>query len=200
MLIHGLLTHEYRYLLHSPYVKDNKYDEAIVARAWSLMESIQRTGKVRSIGVSNFRRDHITNLMKTATITPSVNQIQFHPYHQGAASYASWLRTEHGITVEGWMGLAPITHLKGKHIEALLMGLAEKYEVGESAVLIRWMLDQGVVVLNTTKRKARMEEYFQAIGWQLEEKDRQEITKVGAMEHIRVPVGNLFDGAEYEPY
>lgn len=192
------MTH--RYLLHSPYVKDNKYDEALVARAWTLMESLQRSGKIRSIGVSNFRRLHITNLLKTATITPCVNQIQFHPYLQGAASYASWLRSEHGIVVEGWMGLAPITHLKGKHIESLLKSLSEKYEVGESAVLIRWMLDQGVVVLNTTKKQERMQEYFQVIGWELEKKDRDEITKVGAMEHIRVPVGDLFDGAEYEPY
>lgn len=148
------------------------------------MESLQRSGKIRSIGVSNFRRNHITNLLKTAEIVPCVNQIQFHPYLQGAASYAAWLRSEHNIVVEGWMGLAPITHLKGKHLEETLKTLAEKYQVEESTVLIRWMLDQGVVVLNTTKKEERMQEYFRAIGWELKKEDRDEITRIGETETL----------------
>lgn len=194
------MADEIRYLIHSPYVKDNKYDEALVARAWAQMEAVLRTGKVRNIGVSNFRRNHMTNLLKTAKVVPCVNQIQFHPYLQGAASYAAWLRSEHNIVVEGWMGLAPITHLKDKHLRETLARLAEKYQVEESAVLNRWMLDQGVVVLNTTKKTERMQEYFRSIGWHLAKEDLDEITKVGEREHIRVPVGDLFDGQEYGPY
>jgi diketogulonate reductase-like aldo/keto reductase len=165
-------------LIHSPYLKDNKYDEALVSRAWSPLETIQQAGKVRFIGVSNFRRQRITNLLKTATVTPSVNEIQSYPYLQGAPQKASWLLREHDIQVEAKMSLAPITHLRGKHLESLLKSLAEKYWVGEGVVLIRWMLGLGAVVLNTTKKAGRLQEYLSAIRWALEESDREGISRL----------------------
>ncbi|KAG6368323.1 hypothetical protein INS49_002528 [Diaporthe citri] len=167
------------YILHSPYFSSgDKYVEEDVANAWKQLEAVQRSGKARAIGVSNFRRHHVENLLKTAEIKPVVNQIQFNAYHQGAPEFARWLQAQ-GIACESYMGLAPLTWLKGMHLEGTLKELAAKYGVGESTILIRWQLDQGVVVLNTTKKVERMREYFAALELKLSDEDRDQITKVG---------------------
>ncbi|KAF3764296.1 Aldo/keto reductase [Cryphonectria parasitica EP155] len=188
------------YILHSPYIKDNKYVESDVAAAWKILESIQRAGKAKSIAVSNFRRHHIENLLKTAEIRPVANQIQFNPYLQGAPSYAAWLQESQGIAVQTYMGLAPLTWLKGNHLDAKLAELAAKYGVSEATVLIRWQLDLGAIVLNTTKKPERMHEFFSALDLQLSAEDREEITRIGQSHHIRIPVGALYDGDEVGPY
>lgn len=189
----------HRYLLHSPYITGDKYVEEDVAKAWKLLEALKRSGKTKAIGVSNFRRHHVENLLKTAEIKPVVNQIQFNAYIQGAPEYAAWLQSQ-DIACESYMGLAPITWLKGMHLEDTLKQLAGKYGVSESAVLIRWQLDQGVVVLNTTKKVDRMKEYFAALELKLSDEDEEQITKVGQTKHVRIPVPALFDGGEHGPY
>lgn len=188
-----------RYLLHSPYLTGDKYVEEDVAKTWKQLEAVQRTGKARAIGVSNFRKHQVENLLKTAEIKPAVNQIQFNAYIQGAPEYARWLQSQ-GIACESYMGLAPITWLKGMHLEGTLRELAAKHGVSESTVLIRWQLDQGVVVLNTTKKVERMKEYFAALGLELSDGDREQITKIGQASHVRIPLPAAFDGGEQGPY
>lgn len=128
-----------------------------------------------------------------------VNQIQFNAYIQGAPEYATWLQSQ-GIACETYMGLAPITWLKGMHLEGTLQELAAKYGVSESTVLIRWQLDQGLLVLNTTKKVERMKEYFAALQLKLSDGDREQITKIGQASHVRIPLPALFDGGEQGPY
>ncbi|KKY31336.1 putative ketoreductase [Diaporthe ampelina] len=187
------------YLIHSPYLTGDKYVEEDVAKAWKHLEAVQRSGKAKAIGVSNFRRHHVENLFKTAEIKPAVNQIQFHAYTQGAPEYARWLQSQ-GIACESYMGLAPITWLKDLHLAGTLRELAGKYGVSESTVLIRWQLDQGVVVLNTTKKAERMKEYLAALELKLSDEDSEKITGIGQASHVRIPVPALFDGGEQGPY
>lgn len=172
-----------------------------MARVWKLLEAAQRSGKVRAIGVSNFRRYQIENLLKTAEIKPAVNQIQFHAYTQGAPEFARWLQSQ-GIVCQSFMGLAPLTWLKGMHLEGTLREIATRYGVSEATVLIRWQLDLGVVVLNTTTKVERMKEYFAALDLRLSEEDTQTITTVGQSRHVRIPAVPMvvFDGGERGPY
>lgn len=188
-----------RYLLHSPYLTGEKYVEEDVAKTWKQLEAAQRSGKARAIGISNFRKHQVENLLKTAGIKPVVNQIQFNAYIQGAPEYATWLQSQ-GIACETYMGLAPITWLKGMHLEGTLRELAAKYGVSESTVLIRWQLDQGLLVLNTTKKVERMKEYFAALEVKLSDEDGEQITKIGQASHVRIPLPALFDGGEQGPY
>lgn len=188
-----------RYLLHTPYITGDKYVEEDVAKVWKQLEAAQRSGKARAIGISNFRRHHVENLLKTAEIKPVVNQIQFNAYIQGAPDYAAWLQSQ-GIACESYMGLAPITWLKGLHLESKLKELAAKYGVSESTVLIRWQLDLGVLVLNTTKKAERMKEYFAALQLKLSDGDREQITKIGQATHVWIPLPAAFDGGDQGPY
>lgn len=188
-----------RYLLHSPYITGDKYVEEDVARVWKQLEAVQRTGKAKAIGVSNFRRQHVENLLKTAEIKPVINQIQFHAYTQGAPEYAKWLQSK-GIACESYMGLSPITWLKGLHLEGALKEIAGRHAVSESTVLIRWQLDQGVIVLNTTKKAERMKEYFAALELKLSDEENEKITTTGQASHVRIPLPVSFDGGEQGPY
>lgn len=176
-----------------------QYDEDNVAKQWKNIEPLQRSGKARSIGISNFRKTHVENLLKTAQIKPAVNQIMLHPYLQGAPEYAKWLQSR-GIAVQGFMGLLPLTQLKGKHLDSTLEELARKYGVSPSTLLIRWELDQGIIVVNTTKKQERMREYFAALDLKLTEEDHDRITKVGQETHLRLPGGELYNGRDYSPY
>lgn len=175
------------------------YDEASVAKIWKQLESLKRSGKTRAIGISNFRKAHVEKLLKTAEIKPVVNQIQYNPYIQGAPQYAKWLQSQ-GIAVQGWMGLAPITWLKGMHLADTLKELSVKYGVSPSTILIRWELDQQIIVLNTTKKVERMKEYFAALDLKLSDEDTKKITEIGQQAHVRIPVPTLFDGGDSTPY
>lgn len=64
------------YLIHSPFFADNGKDEVKLQEAWKAMEDVQASGKAKSIGVSNFLPQHFDAIMKTAKVTPAINQIE----------------------------------------------------------------------------------------------------------------------------
>ena len=84
------------YLLHWP-VPDKFVD------AWRIMEDLYRQGKARAIGVSNFLAHHLDELAKTASVTPAVNQVEFHPWLQQPALIDRCKQA--GIVVEAWSPL-----------------------------------------------------------------------------------------------
>lgn len=86
------------------------------------MEELQAEGKIKSLGVSNFWPEHLEALFQSAKVTPSVNQIEFHPgYWQPQVTEFC---KSHGIAVESWSPLA-----RGKVFgNDLLIGLSKKYQ------------------------------------------------------------------------
>lgn len=69
------------YLLHSPFDAP-KGNRSVLQKAWAAMEQIQASGKAKSIGVSNFYREHLEAILETAMVRPAMNQIEYHPYLQ----------------------------------------------------------------------------------------------------------------------
>ena len=110
------------YLIHWPAVVKNYENwEEVNAETWRAMENIYRAGKARAIGVSNFLPQHLEPLLKTAKITPMVNQIEFRPgYPQ--TECAKWCM-ERGILPEAWRPLWAGAALTGE----LMTELSEKY-------------------------------------------------------------------------
>lgn len=156
------------------------------------MEKVQRSGKAKAIGVSSFSRPHMEAILEVAEIKPFVNQIEFHPYLQRAGGYVPWLQQQ-GIAVQSFSGLAPLTHAKGGPLDKPLARIATKHNVSESAVLIRWHLNQDVISISTTTKPERIQEYFQALNLQLSEEEMKEITEIGLTHHFRVWLSELFD-------
>ena len=131
------------YLIHWPRPSDlNAEWRALDVETWKALEDLYKSKKVRAIGVSNFLPHHLNNLLERTSITPMVNQLEFHPgYMQKAAvDFCKQM----GIQVEAWSPIGRARVLK----EPLLMELAEKYQVSmeEDTLLAeanKWELSHG---------------------------------------------------------
>lgn len=150
------------YLLHWP-------REGMVADSWMALETIYREGRARAIGVSNFGPHHIDELMETADIAPTVNQVELSPYlpQQKIREYCS----EHNIAVEAWSPLA-----KGKVVnEAVINSIAQRHGKTAVQVTVRWHLQHGIVVIPKSIRKERIAANAEVFDFQLSESEMAEI-------------------------
>ncbi|KAK2049487.1 aldo/keto reductase [Colletotrichum somersetense] len=164
------------YLIHWP-VSFNKNDdvtrfplhpetEAVdvidvpVAETWKAMEALVKKGKVRTIGVSNFTRDKIEDLWKTAEIRPAVNQIEAHPYLQ-QPDLLAWSK-EQGIVVEAYSPLANnIYNLPRAVDDPTIAELAKSLGKEPAQLLISWALQRGTVVLPKSVTPSRIDKNFE---------------------------------------
>ena len=154
------------YLIHWP---KPEHTEA----TWRAMEEIQASGKARAIGVSNFLPQHLDQLAETATVMPSINQIEFHPHLQSAdvVEYCQ----DRGIVVEAW---SPLKH--GEIIDdPELIVIAEAHGVTVAQVVLRWMLQRGVVTLPKSITPSRIAENKDLYNFALTEED---IAAINAMD------------------
>jgi diketogulonate reductase-like aldo/keto reductase len=148
------------------------------------MESIKNSGKAKSIGVSNFLRGHMDAILSIATIVPSNNQMEFHPYLQRGNDYIPYLESK-GIKVTSFHGLAPLRKAAGGPLDEPLKTIAEKHGVSEDAVLIKWQINQGIVPITTTTKDERMKGYLKAVDLDLSKEEMEKITNIGRGHHVR---------------
>ncbi|WP_275422528.1 aldo/keto reductase [Actinocatenispora thailandica] len=94
-------------ILHQP--APDRFDQTVAA--YRALETLLADGKVRAIGVSNFMRHHLDELMKQATTVPAVNQIELHPYF--AQQDVQRADAEHGILTQAWSPIGGITFYPG---------------------------------------------------------------------------------------
>lgn len=141
------------------------------------MEGVRASGKARSIGVSNYAEEHLRATLSKATVTPSINQIEFHPYLQ-QNSLLEFQKSE-GIAVSAYGALAPLTRSRNGPLDAVIESLADKYNVTAGVVCLRYCLDRGVVAITTTGKETRMEEYLRAMEFRLDVAEVQEISEKG---------------------
>lgn len=156
------------------------------------MEAVKKSGRARSIGVSNYLQIHLEATLKTATIPPSINQIEYHPYlqHGNLLPY----HARENIATAAYGPLVPETKAKPGPCDPLLENLAKKYNVGVGQILLRWCVDQGVVVVTTSSREDRMKEYLGVFEFKLTPKEVEDIAAAGAEKHFRAYWQNKFVG------
>jgi 2,5-diketo-D-gluconate reductase A len=152
------------YLIHWPRPRFNRYVES-----WKALVRLQREGRVRSIGVSNFGRDHLERIIGETGVTPAVNQIELHPRFQQKALRA--FHDERGIRTESWSPLGR----GGLLGEAAIMGIAAKHRKTPAQVVIRWHLDSGLIAIPKTVRPERLKENIGALDFRLDEDDMRRI-------------------------
>ncbi len=147
------------YLIHQPY--GDVYGE------WRAMEELYQQGKIRAIGVSNFHPDRIMDLMIHNQITPAVNQIEVNPLHQQIETQ-KFLR-DNGIQVEAW---APFAEGKDNIFQnELLLSIAAKHNKSVAQVILRWLVQRGIVALSKTTHKERMIENISVFDFELSTED-----------------------------
>lgn len=137
------------------------------AESWRAMEELYEAGKIRAIGVSNFRKHHIDALLETARIKPMVNQIKLCPgeIQEETAEYSR----SKGMLLEAYSPLGT-----GKIFEVPEMKkLAEKYDRSIAQICIRWSLQRGYLPLPKSVTPARIEDNLKVFDFELEEADVQ---------------------------
>lgn len=153
-------------LLHQPYND--------VYGAWRAMEELQAEGKIRAIGVSNFAVDRAIDLAEFNKEIPQINQIEINPFNQQTKNIEA-LKAE-GIIPEAW---APFAEGK-KDIfnNETLTSIAKKYHKSVAQVIIRWLVEQEIVVLSKTVKKEWMLENLAVFDFSLTDSDKQAIAEL----------------------
>jgi diketogulonate reductase-like aldo/keto reductase len=160
------------YLIHQPF--------GDVYGSWRAMEELQRDGEVRAIGVSNFPADRLVDLTLHNEVTPAVNQVETHPFNQQAA--AAEVMDELGVQHEAWGQFA-----EGKNSlfqNPVLSAIAEDHGRSVAQVVLRWLLQRGVVVIPKSVRKERMVENFDVFDFELGTEDMQRIGSLDTGESL----------------
>ena len=152
------------YLIHQPF--GDVYGE------WRAMEELYQQGKVRAIGVSNFHPDRIMDLMIHNKITPAVNQIEVNPFQQQIDTQK--FLQDNSVQVEAW---APFAEGKNNIFQnELLLSIAAKHKKSVAQVILRWLVQRGIIALAKSTRKERMIENISVFDFELSAEDMAAIT------------------------
>lgn len=152
------------YLIHQPF--GDVYGE------WRAMEELYHQGKARAIGVSNFHPDRIMDLMVFNGITPAINQIEVNPFHQQIDTQKFF--QDNSVQVEAW---APFAEGRNNLFQnELLLSIAAKHTKSVAQVILRWLLQRGIIALSKTTRKERMMENISVFDFELSTEDMAAIT------------------------
>lgn len=152
------------YLIHQPF--GDVYGE------WRAMGELIQQGKVRAIGVSNFPPDRIMDLMIHNKITPAVNQIEVNPFQQQIDTQK--FLQDNSVHVEAW---APFAEGRNNIFQnELLLSIAAKHSKSVAQVILRWLVQRGIIALAKTTRKERMIENISVFDFELSAEDLAAIT------------------------
>lgn len=158
--------------------------------AWQGMESCLTQGLAKNIGVSHYREGDLESIMRIAKVKPAVNQLEVHPYLQRPSIRDYCLK--HDIAVHAFAVLTPLTSSKGGEVDGVVQRLATKYASTASTVLLRWAIDQGMVVITTSGKTGRLQEYLNKTWeFQLTEDEIMELSNSGKGRNFR---GFMEDG------
>ena len=151
------------YLIHQPF--------GDVYGSWRAMEELYREGKVRAIGVSNFQPDRLVDLILHNEVVPAVNQVETHPFCQQAEE--AGIMARYGVQAEAWAPFAEgRNNLFGNEV---LTDLAAKHRKSVAQVVLRWLIQRGIVVIPKSVHKERMAENIDVFDFTLPPEDMARI-------------------------
>ncbi|KRE80869.1 aldo/keto reductase [Arthrobacter sp. Soil762] len=156
------------YLIHQPL--GDYYSK------WRAMQDLNKEGQARAIGVSNFHSDRLVDLIDHNEIVPAVNQIETHPFHQRAADQA--VMRERGVQIESWGPFA-----EGRNdlfTNPVLAAVAEEHDKSVAQVVLRWLIQRGVVAIPKSVRPERMAENLAVFDFAITEEQMSRIAALDA--------------------
>jgi 2,5-diketo-D-gluconate reductase A len=165
------------YLIHWPNPNQGLYLEA-----WEGMIEARERGLVRSIGVSNFLPEHIDLLIAKTGVTPSINQVELHPYFSQADQRA--FNESRGILTQAWTPIGKRTHLLE---EPAIVAIARQLGRTPAQIVLRWHLQLGVLPIPKSAMPSRRTENLAIFDFELDEAQMQAI---GALTRTD---GRIFD-------
>jgi 2,5-diketo-D-gluconate reductase A len=151
------------YLIHQPY--------GDIHGSWRAMEQLYKEGKVRAIGVSNFQPDRVMDIIAFNEVVPAVNQIETHPFNQQIETQK--FLTENKVQIESW---GPFAEGRNNLFEnEILLSIATRYKKSIAQVVLRWLIQRGVVAIPKSVKKERIRENFDIFNFELDTEDLEAI-------------------------
>ena len=148
------------FLIHWPLPSQDKYVEA-----WKTLIELKNAGRIKSIGVSNFNQDHLERIIGETGVTPAVNQIELHPAFQQRDKRE--FHRKHDIRIESWSPLG-----RGRLLDdPTIAKIAGKHGKTVAQTIIRWHLQQGLIVIPKSVNKDRIAANFDVQGFELDAED-----------------------------
>ena len=158
------------YLIHQPF--------GDVYGSWRAMEELYKEGRIRAIGVSNFHTDRLMDFILHHEIVPAVNQVETHPFCQQIES-AGFMK-DHSIQIESW---APFAEGRNNLFgNIVLVKIAAKYNKSVAQVVLRWLVQRGIIVIPKSVHKERMIENIEIFDFELQLEDMQRIANLDTKE------------------
>lgn len=154
------------YLIHQP-IGD-------VYGSWRAMEELLQEGRVRAIGVSNFAPDRLIDLIDHNEIVPAVNQVEVNPFCQQIEAHEVMKRE--GVQIEAWAPFA-----EGRNdlfTNDVLVSIAEAHGRSVAQVVLRWLVQRGVVTIPKSVRKDRIAENIAIWDFELSASDLDKIASL----------------------
>ncbi|MGH2065593.1 aldo/keto reductase [Aerococcus sp. L_4] len=158
------------YLIHQPYGE--------IYGAWRALVAGQKSGKLRAIGISNFKSSKMIEFVGLNEVTPQINQIEVNPWNQRIEDQ-EW-HEKYGVQVEAWAPFA-----EGRHdlfINPILAEIGRQYGKSIGQVVLRWLIQRGIVALAKSVRPERMAENIDIFDFELSSEDIEKITALDMKE------------------
>lgn len=153
------------YLIHWMQPKQDKYVDT-----WKALIELQKQGRVKTIGVSNFTKEGLQRLIDETGVVPAINQIELHPFFNQAELRE--FNASKGILTQAWSPLGQ----GGELLESAIIGqIAAKHDATPAQVVIAWHLAIGNVVIPKSVTESRIRENYAALDVSLDETDVQAI-------------------------
>ena len=152
------------YLIHWP----NKLN----AETWKAFEYLYESGKVKAIGVCNFKAEHIEDLKKTAKIMPMVNQVEIHPF-SSKNNIIDYCKDNH-IKVIAWSPIA-----RGRVLYSdLMINLSKKYKKSIVQIVLRWHMQKGIIPIPKSSNENRIKENIDIFDFEISVEDMIKIDEL----------------------
>ena len=174
------------YLIHWPVVKGHKEDwEESICETWKAFEKLYSEGKIRAIGVSNFKPHHLKVIFENCNIKPMVNQIELHPSHNQDET-VKFCRNNN-ILVEAWGPLSTGRIFKVKEMQ----DIANKYNKSIAQITLRWHIQNEILPLPKSVTPSRIKENSMIFDFELLKEDMELIQNLKGCEGSGVNPDNI---------
>jgi diketogulonate reductase-like aldo/keto reductase len=167
-------------ILHQP--APDRFDRTVAA--YRALEKLLADGNVRAIGISNFMRHHLTDLLARTEVVPAVNQIELHPYF--SQSDVRKADAEHGILTQAWSPIGGITFYPGwgedrRSVldDPTIAAIADAHGKSRAQVMLRWHLQHGRSAIPKSTNAGRIAENFDVFDFEL---SADELSRIDALD------------------
>lgn len=143
--------------------------------AYRALEDLYKEGKIRAIGVSNFYPDRLTDIcLFERNIVPAINQVEVNPLN--AQFQAQKNMEKYGVKMEAW---APFGEGRNNLFNnELLINIGKKYNKSSAQIMLRWLIQRGIIIACKSTHIERMKENFDVFDFKLSDSDMNEINKL----------------------